>query len=84
MNYNVKKKTFTLLPEEWWMDNNIVGKIWDGLSFTNIYLHQFNIQSNFYGLKWDESPYIRTHTEEKVPKISNITFAILPLSDNDT
>ena len=38
---------------------------------TNIHWFQFKIQSHF------ECWYIRTHTDEKPSKISNITFAIL-------
>ena len=58
----------------------IVSKIWVGMSTTNIHLLPFShLQKR--GL---ECRYIRTHTEEKLSKISNITFAILPFSHANT
>ena len=65
------------------MDNNMVGKIWVEMSTTNIHLLQFKIQNHLQ--KWDfECQNVRSHSKENPSKISNITFAILPFSYQNT
>ena len=51
------------------MDNNMVSKIWVGMSTTDLYWLQFKIQG---------------HLQTKLFKISNITSAILPFSHKNT
>ena len=65
--------------QEWPMDNNMMRKIWVGMSTTNIHSFQFKIKSYLQNAEFDWQ-CIGTHTEEKPSKISNITFAILSLS----
>ena len=62
------------------MDNNMVSKIWVGISTTVLIFHysswKFKVTWKYVNF---ECQYIRTHSEEKRFKISNITFAILPV-----
>ena len=46
------------------MDNNMVSKIWVGMSSTNIHLLKFKIQSHLQNNVDFECLYIRTHSEE--------------------
>ena len=63
------------------MDNNMVSKIWVGMSATNIHLLQFKIQSHLQkrGL-WMMVHQNSLRKGKKTSKISNIKFAILPFS----
>ena len=54
------------------------------MSGTNILLLPFKIQSHLQKKVNFECRYIRSHSEEKMSKISNITFAILPFSHPNT
>ena len=68
--------------EEWSMDNNMVSKIWVGMSTTNIHLQvvlQFKIQSHL-----QNASTFRSYSEEKTSKISYITFPILPFFHENT
>ena len=60
------------------MNNNMVSKMSVGMSTTNIHLLNSKFKATFKSVDF-ESRYIRTHTKDKPSKISNITFAILPI-----
>ena len=59
------------------MDNNMVSKILFGMYSTDIQLQHSKSPVNTQILN---AVYIRTHTEEKTSKTSNIIFAMLPFS----
>ena len=57
------------------MDDNMVGKIPDEMSTTNIHLPQFKIQGHLIAKNEDfeiQSRYITTHTKEKNAKICHV------------
>ena len=65
------------------MENNMVSKIeWECLLLIFIYFNsKLKVTCNNRDFKCQN---IRTHSEEKPSKISNITFAILPFSYQNT
>ena len=69
--------------EEWSVDNNMVRKIWFGMSITNIHLLQFKIKGHLQkrGL-W--MPVHQNSFRRKPSKISNIKFTILSFSHQYT
>ena len=66
------------------MDNNMVSKIWVGISTTNIYLLQLKIQSHLQKRVLWMPVHQNSFRKKKISKISNITFAILHFSHQNT
>ena len=65
------------------MDNNMVSKIWAGLSATNIFTPIQNSKSFSKNADFKFLYIIRTHTQENPSEISNITLANLPFSNKN-
>ena len=65
------------------MDNSVVSK--HELEFLLLILIYFDLKFKVFCKNGDfEFRYIKTHSEEKPSEISNITFAILPFSHQNT
>ena len=65
------------LFKEWSVDNNMVSKIWVGMATSNIHLLQSKFKVTCKNMDHDLS-ISEFNTKEKLSKISNITFVILP------
>ena len=70
-------ETFSFQLEEWSMDNNMVSKIWVGMSTINIHLLQFKIQSHLQKCR-----YIRNHSEEKCLELLALHSSFCPIIIN--
>ena len=64
--------TFNLNLEGWSIDDNMVSKIWVGMSSTNTHLLLNKIQSHLKNADFECRYKFRTHTEEQPSKIFNI------------